>query len=69
MIERGDRPIVVRILNGVGALQCSLCNGTQLKESSPDAGLADEENAHILALYEEVFDHQSFTGRSGTFYK
>jgi hypothetical protein len=27
-----------------------------------------EEKAIILAIYEEMFDHKSFTGRSGTFY-
>ena len=30
--------------------------------------LVDEEKEIILAIYEEVFDHQSFTGRSGTFF-
>jgi len=40
-----------------------------LKKALLELGLPDEENARILALYEEVFDHQSFTGRSGTFYK
>ncbi len=29
--------------------------------------LADEKQS-VLAIYEELFDHQSFTGRSGTFY-
>ena len=32
-------------------------------------GLSDQDEAQILALYEEVFNHRSFTGRSGTFYK
>jgi hypothetical protein len=30
--------------------------------------LIEEEKEIILAIYEEVFDHQSFTGRSGTFF-
>jgi len=30
--------------------------------------LIEEEKEKILAIYETVFDHQSFTGRSGTFY-
>jgi len=30
--------------------------------------LIEEEKDKILAIYEEIFDHQSFTGRSGTFY-
>ncbi len=28
----------------------------------------EAEKENILAIYEQVFDHQSFTGRSGTFY-
>lgn len=30
--------------------------------------LVEEEKEKILLIYEEVFDHQSFTGRSGTFF-
>ncbi len=32
------------------------------------ASLVTNEKQMILAIYEELFDHQSFTGRSGTFY-
>ncbi len=32
------------------------------------ASLLEKEKEKILAIYEELFDHQSFTGRSGTFY-
>jgi len=30
--------------------------------------LVEQEKKTILGMYEELFDHQSFTGRSGTFY-
>jgi hypothetical protein len=30
--------------------------------------LVEEEKEKVIAIYEEVFDHQSFTGRSGTFF-
>ncbi|HEY9114105.1 MAG TPA: hypothetical protein VIN10_05355 [Bacteroidales bacterium] len=30
--------------------------------------LVNEEKEKVLAIFEEIFDHQSFTGRSGTFY-
>ena len=39
-----------------------------IKGTPYDALVEDEKQAH-LDLYEEMFDHQSFTGRSGTFYK
>jgi len=30
--------------------------------------LVKKEKAKVLAIFEDMFDHQSFTGRSGTFY-
>ena len=32
------------------------------------AGLVKRESAAVLALFEKMFDHRSFTGRSGTFF-
>jgi hypothetical protein len=69
MIARGDRRIVAQDLNGVAHFNSAFRNSSLLKEALPALSLSDEENARILALYEQVFDHQSFTGRSGTFYK
>lgn len=37
-------------------------------DSKNYGSLVQEEKAKVLAIYEEMFDHQSFTGRSGTFY-
>jgi hypothetical protein len=39
-----------------------------LLDSTKYGPLVNEEKAEVLNLYEEVFDHKSFTGRSGTFY-
>ncbi|MEI8047965.1 MAG: hypothetical protein WCI92_11345, partial [Bacteroidota bacterium] len=41
-----------------------------LNHLDPDmyASLLAEEKEKVLAIFEELFDHQSFTGRSGTFY-
>jgi hypothetical protein len=69
MIERGDRRIAVRDSNGVAHFNAAFRNGTLLREALAALSLPADERAQILALYEEVFDHQSFTGRSGTFYK
>ncbi len=68
MIERGDRRIVVQDVNAVAHFNASFRNSGVLRDAL--AGIADaEERAYILDLYERVFDHQSFTGRSGAFYK
>jgi hypothetical protein len=69
MIERGDRRIVVRDANGVAHFNPAFRNSALLGEALAPLGLPDQERMQILSLYEEVFDHQSFTGRSGVFYK
>jgi hypothetical protein len=69
MIARGDTRIVVQDCNGVAHFNAACRNSSLLKQAILPLALADEENAAIQALYERVFDHQSFTGRSGTFYK
>ena len=37
-------------------------------DSNKYSSLLADDKEMILAIYEELFDHQSFTGRSGTFY-
>jgi len=69
MIESGDSRIVVQDLNGVAHFNAAFRNSVLLKEALRAISLPEKENERIFALYEEVFDHQSFTGRSGTFYK
>ena len=75
MLERGDRRIVVRDAEGGIHFNAAFGNSTILAQAlrelkrSGFPQLAKKEERLILALYEKVFDHQSFTGRSGTFYK
>ncbi len=74
MVADGDTRIMEKDRNGnyhfngklrnAGDLQHAL---TQL-QSSPYADLAKAEEALLLDIYESVFDHKSFTGRSGTFF-
>jgi len=37
-------------------------------DTSKYSTLVSKEKKQVLAIYEELFDHQSFTGRSGTFF-
>jgi hypothetical protein len=75
MLGRGDRRIVEADATGAVHFASGLRNGRLLKEAL--ARVSDDEGAplapavvqEVLDLYERVFDHQSFTGRSGTFYK
>jgi hypothetical protein len=45
-----------------------LSSALSLLDNTEYGSIVDEEKAEVLNLYEEVFDHKSFTGRSGTFY-
>jgi hypothetical protein len=47
--------------NNARIMQEALINSSELKPSAEEMDL-------LLALYEKTFNHQSFTGRSGTFY-
>ena len=75
LLRRGDRKIVVRDIEGRVHFNASFCNAGALGEAlealqETDLGpLSGEETDQILEVYEAVFDHRSFTGRSGTFYK
>ena len=69
MIERGDQRIVVRDVNGTVHFQADLHNRHALEKALAELCPPDAEAAEILALYESVFHHRAFTGRSGAFYK
>jgi len=75
MIDRGDTRIVARDVEGGVHFNAAFRNGGHLDEALTALGdgehgpLTVAERARVLDLYEEVFQHASFTGRSGTFYK
>jgi len=75
LLEKGDGSIVNRDIDGQAHFNAAFRNVSKLKEAL-DAMKGGEyrdmvvsEEARLLELYEQVFDHQSFTGRSGSFYK
>ena len=79
-LARGDRRIAVRDEDGEVHWNAALRNAAALARAldelraAPDADpalaeAATAERAALLALYERVFDHRSFTGRSGSFFK
>ncbi|HEY0281821.1 MAG TPA: hypothetical protein VGC27_04255 [Rhizomicrobium sp.] len=69
MIARGDRRIVSEDVNGVAHFNAAFCNASMLEDALLSLGLPADEQRRILALYEKVFNHRAFTGRSGAFYK
>jgi len=67
MVRRGDRRLVVQDVEGGLHFNAAFRNASDLRVALVDVPPADA--SVILDLYETVFDHRSFTGRSGTFYK
>ena len=72
---RGDARLVVRDVDGVLHFAGDLKNARTVEavldaiaEDEALAPLVAKERERVTALFEEVFDHASFTGRSGTFF-
>jgi len=73
LLEDSNRQIVVKDVNGNCHFHSDFRNAALLKEALdglPEAygSLVEQERDLLLEIYEKLFDHQSFTGRSGTFY-
>ena len=73
LVSEGNTQIVSRDLRGDVHFCADFINAEhlalaldKLNESKP---VAAAERKQIMDIYEQLFDHQSFTGRSGTFYK
>jgi hypothetical protein len=72
--KEGDQSIVSKDVNGAFHFNGSFRNAAVLEEALntlEGKGYGEDlqrDKEKILALYEKTFDHQSFTGRSGTFY-
>ncbi|WP_420319765.1 hypothetical protein [Flagellimonas sp.] len=74
MIAEGDSRIVEKDSNGAYHFNGNFKNAGDLEIALTElshtqyAQLAIAEKENILQMFEDVFDHKSFTGRSGTFY-
>ncbi|MFT5807238.1 MAG: hypothetical protein ACI9LG_001529, partial [Moritella dasanensis] len=69
MVEKGDRRILEMDVQGAYHFNANFENAGVLAAALE--GVASKDNtaiADILEIYEEVFNHQSFTGRSGTMF-
>ncbi len=74
LVKEGNRQILEKDTEGVFHFNGNFNNAKDLKqalealESSAYSKLVDKEKELILEVFEGVFDHKSFTGRSGTFF-
>lgn len=74
MLAAGDKSIVEQDIIGDYRFNGNFKNAADLSDAllkldtAKYATLLEKEHQKVLAIFEEVFDHKSFTGRSGTFY-
>jgi len=73
LLEHSNKSIVIKDVKGDVHFQADFRNAGLLEKALEALGeeyaeLVDQEKEQILDIYESLFDHQSFTGRSGTFY-
>ncbi len=75
MLDRGDTRIVAKDIDGGVHFNPAFRNAHYLRDALTALGendygsLGTTDRARVLDIYEAVFQHASFTGRSGTFYK
>jgi hypothetical protein len=69
MAEKGDERLVYQDGTGAWRFNEALVNGYALADRLQEIdGLATEDQTAIETLYEKVFSHHSFTGRSGSMF-
>lgn len=74
LIQDGNNLVIERDLNGNYHFNGNFNNAESLKNALNDISekgyteLVEKEREAVLQIFEDVFNHKAFTGRSGTFY-
>lgn len=74
LISEGDKSIIEKDIFGEYHFNGDFKNAADLKKAldalsiGDHASLVSKETNQILSIFEQVFNHKAFTGRSGTFY-
>ena len=75
LVETNDRTLITRDENGNYHFNGNFRNArdvervlVDLRQNAHYTALVDAETGQILELFEKVFNHSAFTGRSGTFF-
>ena len=75
LLAAGDTRIVAQDKKGEIRFNADFNNASFLQQALNDVKkeaafrVTEQEERAVLDLYEKIFNHQAFTGRSGTFYK
>lgn len=74
LVEAGEHALVERDVNGVYHFSQAIHNENDVQQvlnTLAEQGWKDDINAYgskVLEIFDTLFDHSAFTGRSGTFY-
>jgi hypothetical protein len=73
LVHQKNTQIITVDVSGKYHFNANFNNANRLKEAFIElpeeyAGLIEKESELLLAIFEEVFNHKAFTGRSGTFF-
>tara|TARA_R110002051_G_scaffold145240_1_gene218106 strand:+ start:55161 stop:58586 length:3426 start_codon:yes stop_codon:yes gene_type:complete len=68
LLQEGDRKIITKDINNQYHFNGNFKNANDLKEALNTIEATDKNKKEVLDIFEAVFNHKSFTGRSGTFY-
>lgn len=75
LIENRDISLISKDIKGIYHFNGEFKNAKDVKRALANLGqqedysaLVKQEEQKVLGLFEEIFDHDSFTGRSGTFF-
>jgi hypothetical protein len=74
LLAEGDRSVLYKDGHGDYHFNGTFNNAGSLKTAldqllrTPHKSLVEKERAQFLQVFEQVFNHKAFTGRSGTFY-
>ncbi len=74
LLEKGNTQIIEKDINGKFHFNGNFKNANDLKEalntldSAVTKSLSEDQKKDVLKVFESVFNHKAFTGRSGTFF-
>ncbi|MCB0584887.1 MAG: hypothetical protein KDD06_06120, partial [Phaeodactylibacter sp.] len=76
LVEDGNIEVIEQDINGAYHFNGNFKNANDLRRAMETlsrttpgyAPLVDSDSGQVLQIFEEVFNHKAFTGRSGTFY-
>ncbi len=68
LVARGEERLLRRDSRGQVRFAPNLHNAEDLADTAKELGLGEQAQRQLQAVYEAVFDHAAFTGRSGSFF-